>query len=306
MKEPEKPKKPERKPMVGPGNVPPEMVEAPCECGCCPAHGEEAQGRPLSEKEYRHLAVGDPFGEHGAPNARHENAAGKKMCGTCGYKIARQGGKKEWYCTHPESFLCPAPHSATGQHICCPGFTPKPRKPRPSQAKPERVVIPAGTRFIYLGRARQGERHQGVMTVAYSVDEKNREVKIGFSFCSPKDPWVKAKGQSIALDQIVGLRLHAPYLYEPKREVVEIAQALMEHRWDWLKYYCARNWPGGLVIKKVPCWSKALARRLKTRKVSGISRLKLFERRSFPFPIPTTDSILRAMVQDILTLGGKP
>ena len=228
----------------------------------------------------------------------------KKMCGTCKWKYG-----EEWSCQFDPDLPCPAPmmdNSKTGKFAFCRGYEPKPRKPRPTQAKPERVVIPAGTRFIYLGRARQGERHQGVMTVAYSVDEKNREVKIGFSFCSPKDPWVKAKGQSIALDQIVGLRLHAPYLYEPKREVVEIAQALMEHRWDWLKYYCARNWPGGLVIKKVPCWSKALARRLKTRKVSGISRLKLFERRSFPFPIPTTDSILRAMVQDILTLGGKP
>ena len=249
MKEPEKPKKPERKPE-----------------------------------------------EENIPDPRYDNAFNKQRCGMC---VHKSGLKGDWTCTLN-------PYQGVGYLFDCDSFSEKPHKPHPSQLRSEKLTIPAGVRFIYFGRSRQGERHQGVMTVAYSVDEKNREVKIGFSFCSPKDPWVKAKGQSIALDQIVGLRLHAPYLYEPKREVVEIAQALMEHRWDWLKYYCARNWPGGLVIKKVPCWSKALARRLKTRKVSGISRLKLFERRSFPFPIPTTDSILRAMVQDILTLGGKP
>ena len=264
MKEPEKPKKPERKPEVGPGNVPPEMVG------------------PLT-----------PYGD------RHENAVGKKICGTC----ALQLGADCWDCA--ENHDCPT------RFPDCRDFQPKPRKSKPSQLKPERATIPAGVRFIYFGRPRQGERHQGVMTVAYQElpdgypKAKGYFIKVGFALCSPSDSWVKAKGQDLAIQRLWKTPIVARYLYEPKRLVVQIAQGLLEHRIKEIQAITTGN-TAWLSIMELPSWTVALARRLKTRKVSGISRLKLFERRSFSFPIPTTDRILRAMVQDILNLGGKP
>ena len=231
---------------------------------------------------------------------------GKKTCGMCGYKIARQGGEKEWYCTHPDAFTCPVPQSATGQHICCPGFSAKPRKPRPTQLKPARLTIPAGVRFIYFGRP-----GPGVMTVAYSIHEKSQTIEMGYSFCSPMDNWIKAKGQDIALRRLNQRAVVANYLYEPRRLVVQIAQAMMERRFKNLGDVLF-TFPGDLKTT-VPGWSRDLARRLKvrtweclvpkvnwpiTKKVEDEILSFVFRRR------PTADHIMARMVQDILNLGG--
>ena len=209
----------------------------------------------------------------------------KKMCGTCKWKYG-----EEWSCQFDPDLPCPAPmmdNSKTGKFAFCRGYEPKPRKPRPTQAKPERVVIPAGIRFLYFGRAKQGERHQGVMTVAYSVCQNPDLIEIGFSFCSPADSWVKDRGRELAVERLLKMPITARYLYEPRRSVFHIVQALMERKFQELSKivtvdgseFFAPYW-----ASKVPCWSKDLARRLNERKVSGISRLKLFERRVFSAP----------------------
>ena len=262
--QPGKPKKPERKPERAPSYCP--ACGLP-QCACGP--------KQLMECDIDNQAI------HGPDNLppemvvdRHENAAGKRACGTCNWKA-----KDEWLCTRPDGLRhCPAFDGA-----CC-AWEKKPRQPRPTQAKPPRLAIPAGVRFIYLGRPRQGERHQGVMTVAYSVCKMPHLIEIGFSFCSPLDSWVKAKGQKLAVERLLKMPITAPYLYEPRRLVFHITQALVEQRFQELSKivtvdgseFFAPYW-----ASKVPGWSKDFAQRLKTRKVSGISRLKLFERRSF-------------------------
>ena len=296
MKEPEKPKKPERKPEIcascGAGNIYPGKVIRTTKDRKCQECGRDLPGPGNVPPEMVEPLT--PYGE------RMENAAGKKMCGTCKWKYG-----EEWSCQFDPDLPCPAPmmdNSKTGKFVFCRGYEPKPRKPRPTQAKPERVAIPAGIRFIYLGRPRQGERHQGVMTVAYSVAPKSHMVEIGFSFCSPSDAWIKNKGRELAIKRLRKSPITAHYLYEPKRLVVQIAQALMERRFKELSNVVTLD--GRAVtpafFSTAPSWTLALARRLKPRKVSGISRLKFLK-----VP-PDVDLLLGKIVADILNLGGKP
>lgn len=207
-------------------------------------------------------------------DARHQNAVGKKQCGMCTNRsTAMVSGKQAWKCTismggpdrkHPESLPCPA------LIVGCNAFTAKPIKPLPVQTKPPRVDIPAGVRFIYFGRPRQDERHQGVMTVAYSLDLRNHVVQIGFSLCSLKDQWVKAKGQEIAIHRLLSFPITARYLYEPRRLVVHIAQALLEHRKGEIRSIstgCSNNW----LSMQIPSWTLDLARRLKMHAYTGLT-----------------------------------
>ena len=196
--------------------------------------------------------------------ARHQNAAGKKLCGLCGYESAKKG---RWRCTQviPKPTIekyeklfrypCPAPNGD------CPGFEEKPRKTNPVQDKAPRIEIPAGVRFFHIGRPREGERHQGVMTVAYFIDLRNHVVQIGFSLCSPKDPWVKAKGQELAIHRLLSFPITVLYLYEPRRLVIQIAQALMEHRCKELRSISTGSL--GWLSMQIPSWTLDLASSLK-------------------------------------------
>ena len=270
---PEKPKKPGRKPEDG---------CATCECGCSPEHGEQAQ---TTEPD------------------RHQNAANKQRCGMCEHKASMKG---DWICTI-------SPASGPCYEFDCGSFSKKPRKIRPFQVKPPRLTIPTGVRFLYLGRARQGERHQGVMTVAYSVCKMAHLIEIGFSFCSPVDSWVKAKGQKLAVERLLKMPITAPYLYEPRRLVLHIAQALMERRIDELSHMVTID---GKVMsvpfweKIVPGWSRTLAQRLKVRThvclmPQKFRKLRLSRKGLDEVRASLSESIMARMMHDILNLGGK-
>lgn len=156
-------------------------------------------------------------------------------------------------------------HAAAKKMMAMPFYTKK-SKPSP---KPARLAIPEDVRFMYFG-APKGERkagqpeHQGVMTVAYRVSDKLKIVSIGYSFCSPKDRWVKSRGQSIALQRLENWTIVAHYLYEPRRLVMHIAQALMEHSWVGLVGVIGKS---GLhnakVMETLPSWTHSLAKWLK-------------------------------------------
>ncbi len=180
---------------------------------------------------------------------RHENAEGKKRCGMCGFKA--QG---KWVCTYSYSYACPV----NDPFLSCNGFASKVRPSKPVQDKPPRLSIPEGVRFLYFGRPRQGERHQGVMTVAYRINPERHEVEIGFAFCSPLDAYNKDRGRSIALDRLKVMVIRAPYLYQPRRVLVEIVQALMTHDFQTAAQVC-RAFPSSLVRNQVPSWTKDLA-----------------------------------------------
>ena len=235
-------------------------------------------------------------GGENIPDPRYNHATNKRRCGMCGHKHA---AKNMWLCTLD-------PTNAKDCYLLdCGSFLKKPAVIKPSQPK-ARLTIPAGVRFIYFGRP-----GPGVMTVAYSIHEKSQTIEMGYSFCSPMDNWIKAKGQDIALRRLNQRAVVANYLYEPRRLVVQIAQAMMERRFKNLGDVLF-TFPGDLKTT-VPGWSRDLARRLKvrtweclvpkvnwpiTKKVEDEILSFVFRRR------PTADHIMARMVQDILNLGG--
>src|SRR5208337_2831734 len=156
----------------------------------------------------------------------------------------------------------------------CPGFTKKDRIVH-AEFFP-RLKIPEGVRFIYFGRPAGNNRHHGVMTVAYQLDKQQRQVSIGFSFCSPKDRWVKTIGQELALRRLKEGIIFAPYLYQPHQLVVQIARALMEHRLLEVNNVCSYYQPvssppqgSGGVARLVPGWVRDLAERLFAPKLTS-------------------------------------
>ena len=294
MDTPEKPKKPERKPEDG---------CATCECGCSPEHGEKAQYvNPLPDQtELVDELISKAAMEEVGTDARHENAAGKKLCGMCAFRNRAVSLGNIWRCL--KGLECPWPEP---ENPCINYFHKIQKIKPPKRGELPRPIIPPGVRFIYFGRP-----GPGVMTVAYSIHEKSQTIEMGYSFCSPMDNWIKAKGQDIALRRLNQRAVVANYLYEPRRLVVQIAQAMMERRFKNLGDVLF-TFPGDLKTT-VPGWSRDLARRLKvrtweclvpkvnwpiTKKVEDEILSFVFRRR------PTADHIMARMVQDILNLGG--
>ena len=200
---------------------------------------------------------------------RPGNAAGKKLCGMCGFKEVPQG---IWRCTKrpppPTTFyISPAPEGK------CSGFERKEEVVRNLDLGAARPKIPAGVRFLYFGRPTGSNRHRGVMTVAYRVDPMQSQMGVGFSFCSPKDRWIKAIGQDLALRRLKEGIIFAPYLYHPRRLVVQIARGLMERRLIEVNNVCSYYQPvssppkgSGGVARLVPGWAPNLAKRLNWRR----------------------------------------
>lgn len=206
---------------------------------------------------------------------RHENAAGKKLCGMCGWKAA---GKGNWCCTN-RSLGEPLPCPFVSVNLkSCPCFAKKFSITRTQQ--PKQQISPAvspGVQFLYFGRPGLDEgaiwrqlrglgppnRHRGVVTVAYAIAEKSHLVEISFSFCSPEDRWCKATGRRLADQRLGDKYLTVPYLYSPKRTIHEVARAVMKHDWKTLfriaDYTQADLRP---FQRSVPGWTRDLAKRL--------------------------------------------
>ena len=252
--------------------------------------------RPLSTEKTAGLAVGDPFKEHALI------AAGKKLCGMCKWKAF---GKGVWECLNTPKvlrgmgkmiYICPA--DPVGG---CPGFLKKPSAPRPPQPYKKALLVPKGVKFIYIGAPRGKTKkgvpqHQGVVTVAW-ITPSPGILHLGFSFCSPKDPWCKATGRDMAAARLISKYLPVPYLYDVKRTMREVVRAVLSHDFDRL-HLCVHPARGWDTVRLVPSWTKDLAKRKAERRVSGISRL-------FPFPIPIPLRIIAHMMADIAKLETK-
>jgi len=213
-------------------------------------------GKPVSEIGRVTVPPPEAFDEAAQANhPRHENATGRERCGMCKFKLE---GKNRWRCDVIDNFPCFGPGD-------CVSFSLKPRKPRHTQVKPLRLAIPPGIHFLYFGRPRADNRHQGVMTVVWRINEERHQVEVGFSFCSPLDHWVKVKGKCIAIERLDAWPIQMSYLYQPQRLVAEIAQALMEHEFEILAQGSSA-FPSSIVRRAVPGWTRGLAKRLKGNK----------------------------------------
>lgn len=133
---------------------------------------------------------------------------------------------------------------------------------KPLQEKKRGLPVPQGVKFLYFGvtkgdRKKGVPQHQGVVTVAW-IESSPGTLVMGFSFCSPEDPWCKATGRGMAMKRLYGHPVVIPFLYSPKRTVHEVARAVLTHDFGRL----AALSPGVTMWERVPSWTKGLAGRL--------------------------------------------
>lgn len=199
---------------------------------------------------------------------RHENAAGKKLCGMCSWKV-----KNKWECSWRRSGPCPKEKPE------CVGFVQRRSTSHPPQPKKKALPVPEGVKFLYVGRptwlsasrlapdGSEGARnHEGVVTVAYCTYDTHIAY-VAFSFCSPKDSWCRAMGRDMALARLRTSYLTVPYFYDAKRTVREVVRAVLSHDWKTL-FNVANYVPSDLQHFQcsVPGWTRALAKRIWTTK----------------------------------------
>ena len=191
-------------------------------------------------------------------------ADAKKQCGLCGHRAV-----KEWRCTEIHKSIEygePANYSCPFKGGICPGFLKKPSVIRPPQPKKKGLPVPPGVKFLYFGRpaahsgpylGRSPHDHQGVVTVAW-IESSPGTLVMGFSFCSPEDPWCKIAGRELAMKRLYEHPLVMPFLYSPKRTVHETVRAVLTH--DFQRVTALS--PGATMLGTVPSWTKNLAKRL--------------------------------------------
>ena len=232
----------------------------------------------------------DLTGKSGLPGIHksHKNATGKKMCGLCARKAA---GKNVWVCAPGESSLkreCPAPDGI------CVSFLKKPSVIHPPQPKKKGLPVPEGVKFLYI----RAKGHQGVVTVAW-ITPGPGILHLGFSFCSPKDPWCKATGRDMALARLIH-PLVIPFLYSPKRTVHEVTRAVLSHDFERL----AALTPGATMWERVPSWTRGLGKG-KTEQVWVHPRIARFflHYETAAKVNPNIAQILVEMMVDIAKLG---
>ena len=73
----------------------------------------------------------------------------------------------------------------------------------------------SAVRFYYFGRPKEG-RHQGVITMAVSVDEGYTQAKFAMAFCSPRDQFCKERGRCIAQGRLEANRGYEQQIQIPK------------------------------------------------------------------------------------------
>ena len=123
--------------------------------------------------------------------------------------------------------------------------------------------------------------------MAYSFAEKMNLIEISFAFTNmgnPKkgvrpDQHCRAEGRRQALKRLKDHYLTIPYLYSPERTIHEVVRAVLKH--DWRVLFANANYVKSDLRpfqRSVPGWTKDLAKRMETRRVSGISKLFRFRR----------------------------
>ena len=177
---------------------------------------------------------------------------------------------------------------------------------KPFQEKRRGLSVLPGVQFLYVGKP-----GPGVVTVAW-IESSPGTLVMGFSFCSPKDPWCKITGREIAMTRLYELPIVMPFLYSPKRTVHETVRAVLTH--DFQRIIALS--PGATMLGTVPSWTKDLAKRLmggteKDRRGRGKTlgdklawlRAQGLNLSAPPMEIELPLTIIARMMRDIASLG---
>jgi hypothetical protein len=80
-----------------------------------------------------------------------------------------------------------------------------PSKPK-KVVKKDKVHFDPNIKFSYYGDVSDCKNHGGIITIASIVDDENKTVIYGVSYCSPKDTYDKILGKLIAVDDLNAYR----------------------------------------------------------------------------------------------------
>lgn len=111
-------------------------------------------------------------------------------------------------------------------------------------------------KFYYLGwPPDHNQNHNGVLTLAVRHEPRDKQVEIGFSFCSPKDSFSRKEGRKLAVCRLEEMPLRFKYLYEYRRTFREVVKALCHRDFDSLQNVAYVS-PLLCRLKLVPCCRK--------------------------------------------------
>lgn len=105
-------------------------------------------------------------------------------------------------------------------------------------------------------------RHGGVVTIVLELDSNRRRMKLGFSFCSPDDPFVKRTGVENAIRRLQECPIEVPVLYAADLMAHEILKALCTRDWGTLEQVTTLEIHTEAWKRAVPSWAKKWWRRI--------------------------------------------
>lgn len=103
--------------------------------------------------------------------------------------------------------------------------------------------------YIYLGRSKGDNKHEGVICVGYIINED--QILFTTSFCSPKDPFSRPKAHLILQGRLAKGNHETIVISaddEKARQYEEVREAIMNH----MKQYGCGECIGGA---RVPHWA---------------------------------------------------
>lgn len=83
------------------------------------------------------------------------------------------------------------------------------------------MSMPKNPLKVYFVGKRDGEKHDGVMTVATEVQEDGKTLRLGFAFCSKEDRFERKEGRRLAIESLRADRFTMPFSGHSSDDIVE-------------------------------------------------------------------------------------
>lgn len=99
-------------------------------------------------------------------------------------------------------------------------------------------------------------RHGGVVTLVLELDSNRRRMKLGFSFCSPEDQFIKKQGVTKAQERLRDCPIEVPVLYGADFMAKEVLKALCARDWGTLEQVTTLEIHTEAWRRAVPSWAK--------------------------------------------------
>jgi hypothetical protein len=117
-------------------------------------------------------------------------------------------------------------------------------------------------------------RHGGVVTLVIELDPNRRRMKLGFSFCTPEDQFIKKEGVKYAMERLRDCPIEILVLYQADHAAGEVLKALCIRDWNTLEQVTTLPIYTPAWRKAVPSWAKKWYREtMVPQPMSGIEKV---------------------------------